>query len=97
MSITNPKRPFCINTKDAKKTRMRGKKTRSRRELKMVQFDKSQRSYQNFTDRIKFKATLTMIVHWITFCTTAKLNPMMIYVLYKVMPYKQNFKTFVDT
>ena len=60
MSITNPKRPFCINTKDAKKTRMRGKKTRSRRELlNMVQFDKSQRSYQNFTDRIKSKAIFT--------------------------------------
>lgn len=60
MSITNPKTPFCINTKDAKKTRMKGKKTRSRRELlKMVDFDKTQRSYLNFTDRIKSKATFT--------------------------------------
>ena len=60
MSTTNPKRPFCINTRDAKKTRMKGKKTRSRRELlKMVDFDKTQRSYLNFTDRIKSKATFT--------------------------------------
>ena len=58
MSTTNPKTPFCINTRDVKKTRMKGKKTRSRSEiLKMAHFDKSQRSYLNFTDRIKSNAT----------------------------------------
>lgn len=58
MSTTNPKRPFCINTNDAQTRRMKGKKTRSRREiLQMEHFDKTQRSYLNFTDRIKSNAT----------------------------------------